>query len=284
MSHAIYWTGLLVIFGLTTWGIWAASRNVSEDKLQELATAIPAPLTDDVRQWLEPQLVRRSLYPTLGVVWGGMASNLPLSPGWHELPWFWFSAVIGAGVGATAGILLAGYRTTPLLDGSLRTVDPVRRRIADYFDRAAVLRLRLAMVVSGAGLALACAITVSDDTAVARRSLLACALGALLVAAYYWVIRAVINRPLVASTPVGLLWQKALLAKTVESMPTSAFLTAAFSAAIAIFASAVTYRDLPLPVVLLAACFALVAAASAAGTVVSAWKERQQSLMEPTAP
>ncbi len=44
------------------------------------------------------------------------------------------------------------------------------------------------------------------------------------------------------------MWRKALLAKTVERMPQDAFFVAMFSAAVTVFASVVTYRDLPLAV------------------------------------
>jgi hypothetical protein len=213
-------------------------------------------------------------------VWGLLAANIPLTPGWQELPWYWFAGVIGFGVGMTAGALVAGYRTAPLLDGSMRTVDPVRRRVADYLDRSRVLRLRLALVISGTAFALAAAIAMSGQTTSARRALLGCGLGALLVSAHYWVSAAVITRPIVTSTPEGLLWQKALIAETVKPMPASAFLVAMFSAAIALFASVVAYRDLPLPVVLFSACFAVVAAASAAAAVLSDRERSQRSLMQ----
>lgn len=288
MGTVIYVAGFLVIAAVGTYLQLRATKRKADADMQAFAMTVPAPLTDDVRQWLGPQLDRRSAYPALGMLWGITLAHIPLTPGWWELPWYWFAVLVGLAAGSTAGALIAGYRTTPLLDGLIRTVDPVRRRVSDHFDQSHVLRLRLAAVVSATAFALAAAITTSGDTATARRALLGCGLGALLVAAHYWVAATVISRPMVTSTPEGLLWQKALLAKTVEPMPTSAFQVATFSAVIAIFATVAAYRDLPLPVLLFGACFTVLAAASAAVVLVSDIRNKQRSLIRvpstPTAP
>ena len=278
MRFVVLVAGLLVISGAFTYGYLRSSRRNAEAELQEFAETVPAPLTAEVRQWLAPQLARRTVYPALGAMWGLMAGNIPWTPGWDELPWYWFAVLVGSGIGFTAGALVAGYRTAPLLDGSVRMVDPVRRRVSEYYDRSHLLTLRLAVVVSVTGVGLAGTIATSSDTASTRRALVGCAIAVLVVAAHYWVAATVISRPMVASTPEGLLWQKALLAKTVEPMPSSAFLVAIFSAAVALFVTVLEYRDLPLPVLLFSACFTLLAAASAAAVLLSVTRNGQWSL------
>ncbi|GAB2766658.1 hypothetical protein GCM10027020_19180 [Nocardioides salsibiostraticola] len=263
MTFTIYIAGLLLIYGVCIFALVRATRKNAESDLQAFAATVPAPLTPAVRQWLAPQLLRRSYYPTSGGLMGLAAPLSPFASGWEEVPWYWFAGLLGMGAGFTVGTLVAGYRTAPLLDGPVRTVDPAQRRLSDYLDRLHVVRLRLAVMVSTFGAVLTVAIWASTDSASAQRALLACGLGLVLVGAHYWVAAVVIARPLVASNSDGLLWQKALLDKTVNPMSGSAFLVAVFSAAIALYSVAVNYRDIPSATLLLGGSYALFAGVSA---------------------
>ncbi len=264
MSFVVLASGLVVIAGVSLFWELRYNRRRADTELEAFASTVPAPLTDDVRRWLRPQLARRTTYPAIGVTVGLTAANVPLTPGWHEVPWYWFAIFVGMSIGLTAGTLVAGYRTSPLLDGSVRTVDPARRRVPDHYDRAQVLRLRLAVVISVAALGLAGVVAGSADTAAGGRALAGCALGTVLVAAHYVVAAAVISRPMVASTSDGLVWQRALLARTLDPMPGSALLDSLVCAAIALLAVAVAVRDLSWPVILAGAVFAVLTTVSAA--------------------
>lgn len=263
MQYVFLIGGLVVIGGFFTITFLRSSKNKAEPELLEFAETVPAPLTPEVRKWLAPQLARRTTYPTLGWMWGLFLSSIPLTDGWHDLPWFWMAGLIGAGAGGTAGALLAGYRTAPLLDGPLRTADAVRRRPSDHLEQSEITELRLAAVLAPIAFVLAVAVQLSADTPSSRRAVLGCGLGLLLVAAYCWVIDQIVTRPMVTSSPEGLVWQKALVTKTVDPMPSTALLVAVFSSAVAIFASVVSYQELSLAVVLLTAPFALVTATAA---------------------
>lgn len=277
MKYVVLIGGLLVIGGFFTITFLRSSRNKAEAEMLALAETVPAPLTPEVRRWLAPQLARRTTYPTLGWMWGLTAANIPLNDSWHDLPWFWMAALIGAGTGGTAGTLLAGYRTAPLLDGPVRTADPSRRRLSDFLERPKLQQLRLAGVLAPIALALAIAVQLSADTPSSRRAVLGCGLGLLLVAAYCWVIDRVVTRPMVTSSPEGLVWQKALATRTVDRMPHEALLVAVFSSAVAIFASAVSYQELSLAVVLLTALFVPVTATAAVVVGMSLRREHRSS-------
>lgn len=277
MKYVVLIGGLLVIGGFYTVTFLRSSKNKAEAETIDFAGTVPAPLTPEVRRWLAPQLARRTTYPTLGWMWGLFLSNIPLTDGWHDLPWFWMAALIGAGAGGTAGTLLAGYRTAPLLDGPVRTADPARRRLSDFLGRPKIQQLRLAGALAPMALALAIAVQLSADTPSSRRAVLGCGLGLLLVAAYCWVIDRVVTRPMVTSSPEGLVWQKALVTKTVDRMPHEALLVAVFSSAVAIFASAVSYQELSLAVVLLTALFVPVTATAAVVVGMGLRREHRSS-------
>ncbi|MBM7508468.1 putative membrane protein [Nocardioides salarius] len=277
MRFVVYVSGLLAIAGFFAVVEVRVRRKKAESELETFAAGVPAPLTPEVREWLRPQLARRYFYPQIGGTVGLTAAHVAMFPEWGELPWYWFEVLIGSMTGAVAGALLAGYRTTPLVDGPRRTVDPVRRRVSDFCSRSRVLRLRLAPVVSGAAFVVALVIATSYDGPTTRRALVTCALGLVLTLAHQWVVTAVVTRPLVASSPDGLAWQRALVAKTVDALPYQAFFIAVFSAAIALFAAAVTIRDLPLPVLLLSAGLAVLTLASVVVVVVAIRDEKQPS-------
>ena len=277
MSFVVFVAGLLVIAGSCTVMEIRARRKKAEAELQTFAAGVPAPLTPEVREWLRPQLARRYFYPVFGGTVGLTVAHIVIFPEWGELPWYWFEVLVGSVAGGIAGTLLAGYRTTPFVDGPQRTVDPVRRRVPDFCGRSHVLRLRLALVVSGAGFVVALVTAASYDSAATRRALIACGLGLFLTVAHHRVIATVVTRPLVTSSPDGLTWQKALVAKTVEPMPHQAFFIAVFSAVLALFTAVVTFGDLPLPVLLLSAGLAVLTVSSVAVVVVAARRENQQS-------
>lgn len=279
MKYIVLIGGLLVIGGSYTITFLRSRKKKAEAEMLDFAETVPAPLTPEVRRWLAPQLARGTTYSTLGWMWGLFLSSIPLTDGWHDLPWFWMAGLIGAGAGGTAGALLAGYRTAPLLDGPVRTADPARRRLSDYLERPEIRQLRLAVVLAPMAFALAIAVQLSGDTPSARRAVVGCGLGVLLVLASYWVIDRIVARPMVASSPEGLVWQKALVARTVDPMPSTALLVAVFSSVVAIFASVVSYQELPLAVVLLTALYAPVTATAAVvvGAGLRRGYQRQQS-------
>lgn len=279
MAFLVYLAGVVVIAGATSVGFVRWRGTKTETELQAFVATVPAPLTPDVRQWLAPQLFRRSVYPVLGLVWGGSAGQVLSTRGWSELPWFWFATLVSMGAGTSAGALVAALRTPPLIDSPRRAVDPVRRRMSDHYGSSQVLRLRVSLVVAGAALAVAVTILLatSSEAASAHRALLACGLGMTLVVAHRWVVATVVARPMVTSSTEGLLWQKALVAKTVEPMPQLSFFIAVSSAAIALFAAAVTIRDLPLPVLLVSAGLAVLTLASVVVVVVAIRDEKQPS-------
>lgn len=279
MRYVVLIGGLIVFGGIFTISFLRSRRNKAEAEMLDFAETVPAPLTPEVRRWLAPQLARGATYPTLGWMWGLFLSNVPLTDDWHDLPWFWMAGLIGAGAGGTVGSLLAGYRTTPLLDGPVRTADPARRRLSVYLERPELRQLRLALLLAPLAFALAIAVQLSGDTPSARRAVLGCGLGVLLVVASYWVIDRIVARPMLASSPEGLVWQKALVAKTVDPMPSTTLLVAVFSSVVAIFASVVSYQELPWTVVLLTALYAPVTAAAAVvvGAGLRRSYRRQQS-------
>lgn len=282
MEYVVFVSGLLVITGFFSLMEFRSRRKKAETEIQRFAATVPAPLTLDVHDWLGPQLARRYFYPAWGGSVGVVAAHIVVFPEWGELPWYWFDMLVGFMAGGVAGALLAGYRTTPLVDGPQRTVDPVRRRVSDFCNPSHVLRLRLALAVSGAALVHALVAAAAYDSATTRRALVACGLGLVLVVAHQWVAATVVTRPLVASSPDGLTWQKALVAKTVEPFPHQAFFIAVFSAVMALFTAAVTFGDLPLPVLLLSAGLAALAVASVVVVVVAIRSEKQQPAPAPS--
>lgn len=269
MAMIVFAGGLLALACAFTYAQLRSAARTFEADLRDFAATVPAPLTADVERWLRPQLRRRTLYPTLGHLWGLMAANLPLAPGWRTVPWYWFAILIGIGIGSTTGSLLAGYRTAALVDGPTRVVDPVRRRVSHHFDRTHTLRLRLAVAISVLALVLVALVALSSDDPLARRALVACTLGAVLVVAHYWVAAQVISRPMVASTPDALLWQKAVLAKTVDGLPDAAFFLAAFCAAMAVYATVAASPGVPAALLLSGVGFAVLVTVSGTQVVLA---------------
>ena len=282
MGYVVLVSGLLVITGSSFLFDLRSRRRKAEAEIHTFAAGVPAPLTPEVREWLRPQLTRRHFYPVWGGAVGLIVAHINIFPEWGDLPWYWFDVLIGSMAGGVAGTLLAGYRTTPLVDGPQRTVDPARRRMSDFCSRSHVLRLRLALVLSGAALVHALVAAAAYDSATTRRALVACGLGLVLVVAHQWVAATVVTRPLVASSPDGLTWQKALVAKTVEPLPHQAFFIAVFSAVIALFTAAVTFGDLPLPVLLLSAGLAALAVASVVVVALAIRSQKQQPAPAPS--
>ena len=260
MGVVIYLSGFVVINVVATVGFLLVQRGKAEAELMAFAETVPAPLTPQVREWLRPQLHRRAVYPFVGFIWGGTAAYLLPESAWDDLPWHWFLLVMGVGVGSSAGALLASFRTEPLVDGPHRAVDPVRRRTSDYYGRYDRLRLRLSAITAVLSLVLAVGMAAGTGTATADRALLACTIGVVIVAAHHWVVALVVARPMVTSSPEGLLWQKAVLARTVEPMPHLAIFAAIFSAVVAVYASIVDFRELSLPTLLLSAGVAVLGA------------------------
>ena len=234
MRYVVLIAGLLVIAATSTVRELRSRRKKADTELLRFAETVPAPLTPAVRQWLGPQLVRLASYPVIGGVWGLVAATVVVQPERDALPWYWFAALAGAGAGTLAGILLAGYRTEPLVDGPQRTVDPVRRGPGDFLDRRRLLMLRLALVVSVAAFVVVVAVAGTIGPASTWRGLLACGLGVVLVVAHQRVVSTIVARPMVTSSPEGLVWQRALVVRTIEEMPRSAAAVAAFSAVIAV--------------------------------------------------
>lgn len=70
MHYVFLIGGLVVIGGFFTITFLRSSKDKAEAELLEFAETVPAPLTPEVRQWLAPQLARRTTYPTLGWMWG----------------------------------------------------------------------------------------------------------------------------------------------------------------------------------------------------------------------
>ncbi len=202
------------------------------------------------------------------------------------MPWFWFMPSSGRGCRLIRrGALLAGFRTEPLVDGPRRAVDPVRRRrISDYYGRYDRLRLRLSAITAVLSLVLAAGMAAGAGTATADRALLACTTGVVIVAAHHWVVALVVARPMVTSSTEGLLWQKAVLARTVGPMPHLAIFAAIFSAVIAVYASVVDFQELSLPTLLLSAGVAVLATASVVVVALAIREEKRALLRSSAAP
>ncbi|MEP7737557.1 hypothetical protein ABKW28_07900 [Nocardioides sp. 31GB23] len=260
MGIAIYLSGFVVINVVATVVFLTVQRDKARGELLAFAETVPAPLTPQVEEWLAPQLHRRAVYPFVGFLWGTSAAYALPGSGWDDVPWQWFMLVMGVGVGSSAGALLASFRTEPLVDGPQRAVDPVRRRTSDYYGRYDRLRLRLSAITAVLSLVLAAGMAAGAGTATADRALLACTTGVVIVAAHHWVVALVVARPMVTSSTEGLLWQKAVLARTVGPMPHLAIFAAIFSAVIAVYASIVDFQELSLPTLLLSAGVAVLGA------------------------
>lgn len=276
MGWLVNVAGLLAIAtGFTYFFLKSEGANLDR-RIGEFAATVPAPLTDDVLHWLRPQFRRRSAYPMVGLLWGISMAHIPMA-GWNELPWYWFAIAIGAGLGAVAGDLVSGFRTTPLLQGHRRTAEPVQRRADTYFDRASALQLRLAVALAVLSLALSAALVTTGGTVSSWRALLGCGLATLLVLAHVGVAAALLRRPLVASSFEGLQWQKALLAWTLEGLPSRAWFLAVFSAAVATFATVTDARIAPVAVLVLGAALAVAGVGSVLLLVGRARAERQSA-------
>lgn len=267
--------GLAFIFGVFTYFLLRSERGGLDRGIDEFAATVPAPLTDEVRAWLRPQFRRRSTYPMVGFLWGIGMANLPTA-GWNELPWYWFALVLGMSLGAVAGQLLAGLRTAPLVQGQRRTAEAARRRVTTYFDRASVLKLRLAVALAVLSMALAAALVATSGSVSSWRALVGCGLATLLAIAHVGVAAAVLRRPLVASSQERLQWQKALLAMTLDGLPSRAWAVGLVSAAIAVFATINDARVVPVAVAALGAAVALAATASALLVVHRSRADRQE--------
>jgi hypothetical protein len=61
MGLVVFVAGLLVIGVAFTYGYLRSSRRKAEAELQEFAATVPAPLTAEVREWLAPQIARRTV-------------------------------------------------------------------------------------------------------------------------------------------------------------------------------------------------------------------------------
>lgn len=282
MSLVIYLTGHLVILGVASAFYLLFHKSRAEQELLTFAATVHAPLTPEVRTWLAPQLWRRSVFPMLGLFAGLTVGQSLIAHGWDDLPWFWFATLLTTGAGVSIGALLAGYRTCALGEGPRRTVNPVQRRPSDYYGRSHMVMSRSSMTVGAAAFALAGALWVTTGTDTANRALLGTGLVVILVVAHHRVAAAIVARPMVTSTPEGLLWQKAVAARTVEPMPRLAFLAAAFSAVVAVYASVVDFRAVPLPVLLLSAAVTVLSALSGVAVVLAVRGEKQQATPHPS--
>lgn len=282
MSVVVYLSGFVVINVVATVAFLHQQRGRARGELMAFAEAVPAPLTPQVEKWLAPQLRRRAVYPFQGFLWGTTAAYLLPASAWDDLPWQWFLLVMGMGVGSSAGALLASFRTEPLVDGPRRTADPVRRRSSDYYGRSHLLRLHLSVLIAGSALVLSATVVAATGTATAERALLACVIGLVLVAAHHWVVAAVVARPMVTSSAEGLLWQRAVVAKTVEPMPHMAFFAAIFTVVIAVYASIVDYRELSPAVLALSAAVTVLAVASVVAASLVIRDEKRRATPHPS--
>jgi hypothetical protein len=267
----------LSLFGaLCSWAQVRHARGRADAEVESFASMVPAPLTSEVAAWLRPQLLRRTLYPRLGAIWGIVVANLLHSPEWSGVAWYWFATLVGVGVGSSVGTLVAGLRTEPLVDGPTRVVDPLRRRTTTHFARARVLQLRLGLVVAVAGVVLATALAASSGSRTAVAALVACGLGAVLVGADLWLVATVLGRPMVASSPEGQVWHRALVAKTVDGFPQAALVTGVGTAALALYAAVVDPAEPGSAVLVLAVAVPLLAAAAVAAVLLVDRADKQR--------
>ncbi|GAA5144061.1 hypothetical protein GCM10023340_10980 [Nocardioides marinquilinus] len=271
-STLVLAAGLVVIASGFTYAQLRSTRENIDDEMDSLAATVDAPLTTEVRQWLAPQLERRTLYPGIGLVWGIALASLLVTDGWYDAPWYWFSTLVGAGFGLVLGQLVAAYRTTPPPLGAMRTADPVGRRVATSFSRPRRLMLRTAVVIAAATLATAVALDASSSSDTAGRAVLVSGVILVLAVTDYVAIAVVLARPVRSSTPEGRAWQKALLARSVGETPRGTLFSALFGVGVVGYTTALELDDLP---AVMTALTALLVGGPIAATAVAALVHRR---------
>lgn len=220
MTYGVWLTGMLVMAAVAATGHVKTTRKRVDKAMAGIAANVREPLTPEVEAWLRPALAARDRWTGLVGLAGAMLGGVYLTGGEDTRAfWYVFMVLLGGTAGSVVGALVAGCRTFPNPDSSLRTASPRDRRLADYVSPRdlAVLPWTVPLPFVAAALGAAAFFLGGRDLGPIALSLPA--VGAALVAASLVVQRVLVSRPRVSSTAAGLVWQEALLRKTLEAVP-----------------------------------------------------------------
>jgi hypothetical protein len=179
------------------------------------------------------------------IVWFAGILGYPARHGVADVPWCWFTLVLGITAATSVGTLVAGYRTDQRPTSRLRASTPVICRWGDYVDRRELRSLQLATPTPILAMGLAGMITASGRPGLGLRTLMFFAIATVVVVASIWVMTTLVARRAASSTPEDLLWREALLTNTIGPLPRKASGVGWFSGFVAVYASVVAHEVLP---------------------------------------
>jgi len=222
---AVAWIarGSVVAVGLIAYGmgLYFAMRTTPE-KLRELELEVlrstDAPYTESVRQWLQPQLIRRGRWIGAGFVTGlACATVIALILNGDDV-WFGLWPGMGMAAGTTVATILVAFRAFPRTSETVRAANVERRQVSDYVSPLALRAARLTapLPIAAVTLGVAYSATVSRDRGLPF--VVFALVGSALVNGALWGARIVVARPLIAESPDQLVWHEALLRRTVGPM------------------------------------------------------------------